>query len=273
MRRKSCINLAKKFKPPLLGLKATSDIIKKDISFLRLDKESEDEFDISKTSKHLKKMSNDQLKALLSSQDNFVIDRLLDQTPMVCMTQPLFSTSNSAISFHNHRKLTPLLFTLPTQNHYLIQLKVLNREHGTLTKQVNDLANFNYAREPEFVRNRLKLRDTLDEVATLRRRVTKHLQPILNKLEVAKGKLSASAILAEEESEQVALSYLKEGSTSQDAFIELYVKLRKEAHEKRILADKLTKEKDMLANHIPKPLESNSPIPTPRQRKRVSFNK
>lgn len=107
----------------------------------------------------------------------------------------------------------------------------------------------------------------------MRHRVTKHLQPILNKLDLARGKLSATAISAEEESEQVALRYLKEGSITQEAFIEIYVKLRKEAHEKRILADKLTKEKDMLANHIPKSLDSNSPIPTPRQRKRVSFNK
>lgn len=149
---------------------------------------------------------------------------------------------------------------------------MLNKEHANLKKQVNDLANFNYAREPEFVRDRLTLRDTLDDVATLRRRVTKHLQPILNKLELTQKKLSTAADSAQKESEQVENSYL-EGVTTQDTFIELYVKLRKEAHEKRILADKLTREKNMLTGCVPKPFESNSPIPTPRQRKRVNFNK
>lgn len=83
MRRKSCISLAKKFKTTSLGPKATSDIIKKDINLFPLKIENEHDVDISKPLKHLKKMSNDELEALLTSQDNFILDCLLDQAPMV----------------------------------------------------------------------------------------------------------------------------------------------------------------------------------------------
>lgn len=73
---------------------------------MQLDKKSEDETDVSKASKHLKKMSNDELEALLSSQDSFVIDCLLDQVPTVSTAQPFSRSIDFAIPFHNQRKLT-----------------------------------------------------------------------------------------------------------------------------------------------------------------------
>ena len=138
---------------------------------------------------------------------------------------------------------------------------------------MHDLADCNYAREPEFVQARLKLRETLDDVNEWRRRVTgRHLNPIIEKLNKAQEKLAEEARSLEKQSEQMAEDFLH-GSKSLDLFIEDYIKLRKETSQKRILADRLAKEKNMLAVTIPRQMDSSSPIPAPRQKKRVSFNR
>lgn len=152
------------------------------------------------------------------------------------------------------------------------QLRKLEQERDDLQRQVTNLANFNYAREPEFVRDRLKLRETLDEVNALRRRVSsKHLQPIVEKLNKTQSQLSAEARKYEEESESMAQEFL-DGKKSYDDFVEEYIKLRHQTSQKRILADKLAKEKTKLSEDIPRPFGTNSPTPAPRHRKRVSFN-
>ena len=136
------------------------------------------------------------------------------------------------------------------------------------------MASFNYAREPDFVRDRLRLRNLLDEVSSLKRRVTtKRLLPILEELNKAQSKLSTEARNSEEQSERMAQEFLDGGKTH-DQFIEEYLKLRKETSKKRILADKLTKERnDLLEKISASPRGSDSPLPNPRQRKRLSFNR
>lgn len=138
------------------------------------------------------------------------------------------------------------------------------------------MAKFNYAREPEFVRDRTKLREVLDDVAGMVRYTTsRHLEPILDKLNQLLNKLTSEATRHEELSESMAQDFLN-GKKSYTEFIDQYIKLRKETSKKRIVADKLAKERTTLANTIT-PSSGNapnySPVPTPRQRKRVSFNK
>lgn len=148
----------------------------------------------------------------------------------------------------------------------------MQADRDCLQKQVNDLAIYNYAREPEFVRDRQKLRQTLDDVSALRRKVAmKHLQPILDKLNKAQNNISSEGRKYEEQSELLSSEFLN-GDRSHEDFVEEYIKLRKETSRQRALADKLAQEREKLAENVTRPFESASPIPMPRQRKRVSFN-
>lgn len=153
-------------------------------------------------------------------------------------------------------------------------LKKLLVERNTLNDQVVKLGNFNLAREPDFVRGRLSLRNIVEEVdETIRRLDIKYLQPILEKLNRAEEQLSLIARKYEEESEQLAQQFLDK-SLAYDGFIEKYIKLRKEASKKRVLADRLAREKSMLAD-TSKFIKTrsanliNPPAPTPPRRKKV----
>lgn len=175
--------------------------------------------------------------------------------------------------FVSLKKKSPKLTQSPSLC-ILLQLAKLEQERDTLKKQLHELADCNYAREPEFVQARLKLRESLDEVNAWRRRVIgRHLNPILEKLNKAESKLAEEARSFEEQSEQLAQEFMR-NSKNVDSFTEEYIKLRKEASKKRLLADRLVKEKNMLAEAIPRQImDPNSPIPAPRQKKRVSFNR
>lgn len=156
------------------------------------------------------------------------------------------------------------------QNCVPLQIKGLRNELDELSKQVSSLANYNYAREPDFVRDRMKVRDTVDDAAPLCRHIaTKHLEPFIDRLTEAQNLLTREARKREELSESLALDFLSR-QTNYDEFINEYIDVRKETSIKRTLADKLAKERNKLAENLIKPLES--PIPTPRQRKKqVSF--
>lgn len=130
-----------------------------------------------------------------------------------------------------------------------------------MRKQVASLANYNYAREPEFVRDRLKLREITDDVAKMVKQVTgKHLEPILEKLSNIQEQLAHEARQREELSEAMAHRFLtaddddddgdNDNHEPYDEFIRQYIGLRKETSRKRILADRLTKERDTLMSNI-----------------------
>lgn len=160
-------------------------------------------------------------------------------------------------------------------------LKKLQKEREELKQRVAKLAIFNYAREPDFVRDRNKLRDTLDEVANLRRSIqSKYVNRILGQLERAQVKIDSEARSAEERSERMAKDFL-DGNIRHEDFLQRYIDLRKNAIQRRIIADKLVKERSKLDENVSgasaksknsKTLDQqNSPTPTPRQRKRLSL--
>lgn len=146
----------------------------------------------------------------------------------------------------------------------------MRKELDELSKQVSSLANFNYAREPDFVRDRVKVKETIDDAAPLYRYITsKHLEPFLGRLGRAQSSLAEDARKCEEESERMASEFLS-GKKGYEEFIDEYIAIRKQTSARRLKADKLSKERDHLAENLNRPFDS--PIPTPRQRKkRVSF--
>lgn len=163
-----------------------------------------------------------------------------------------------------------------------LQILKLEKERDELRDQVVELANFNYAREPEFVKDRMRLREKLEDVADLKRIVASKwimvLNTVMTKLEANQTKLSTNALRLEEDSEQVARAYL-EGKLKHDQFIDQYIQLRKDASRARALADKLTKEKNILAQNwnnstsgVIVDSKQESPKPAARQRKKVCFD-
>jgi hypothetical protein len=130
------------------------------------------------------------------------------------------------------------------------QIKQLERERDSLKEQVLTLAYCNHAREPEFVRDRTKLRELTRSVAQLVKHLnSKHIEPIVSKLKLAQGRLAQAARRHEEESELVAQRFLESttDSTKVQQFTNDYIEIRKEAIKKRTLADRLAKELDALS--------------------------
>lgn len=166
-----------------------------------------------------------------------------------------------------------------------IQLKELERQRDELKGEVLNLAEANYAREPEFVRQRARIRQQAEEVARVVKQLElKYMGPILAKLDEVQNKLAEEARRHEEMSEAMAHRFLlntscgggENGFESGDAnstqiigdsdrgagatdpslaesyeqFIGNYIKLRKETSKKRLLADRLAKERSMLLSNI-----------------------
>lgn len=136
---------------------------------------------------------------------------------------------------------------------------------------MKNLCAFNYAREPEYVRDRVKIREIVEDTASIRRRIVKSHLPLLDLLSKTHCQISLDARKYEEESEGMAQEFLS-GNKSYDEFIRDYLEARMKATGKRALADRLAKEKNLLAglNDLTKVNGTYSPIPKPRQRKKVS---
>lgn len=154
------------------------------------------------------------------------------------------------------------------------QIRRLERERDEMRKQVLSLAETNYAREPEFVRDRLRLREQSEELARMLRQLeSKHMEPILVQLNAVQAKLARDAMKHEEQSETMAHQFLvgacagpaegadgghgcAEGADptssggSCEQFLRDYVELRGETIKRRILADRLAKERDALLSNI-----------------------
>lgn len=138
-------------------------------------------------------------------------------------------------------------------------MKNLLKERNELKKQVVTLANFNYAREPQYVRDRLDLTCILDEVSNLRKRInSKQITPLVTKLEKALEALEKDAYEYEVQSELLQQQFL-EKSLDYASFNEQYVKIRKQACVKRKLADQLAKEKLRLQEGLQKKVSTNDP--------------
>ena len=103
------MNLAKKLKSPVMlavagRLSDGSQLPKKDIDMtvekkIGDDTKHSDKKNVHKALKHLQNMTNDQLEALLSSKDNFIIDCILDQVPVVSINVCTCSLFDIRISY------------------------------------------------------------------------------------------------------------------------------------------------------------------------------
>lgn len=118
----------------------------------------------------------------------------------------------------------------------------------------------------------MKIREIVEDTAALRKRIIRSQQPLLEHLSKMHCQITLEARKFEEESEKMAQEFLA-GNMNYDEFIRLYVEVRRQATRKRALADRLAKERNTLADNVPKVNVTNSPIPTPRQRKKVSIQK
>ena len=78
---------------------------------------------------------------------------------------------------------------------------------------------------------------------------SKYLEPILDKQNGVQDKLAQDARSCEESSEAMANEFLA-SSMPYDDFIKQYIPIRKETSKKRILADKLAKERDQQYSYI-----------------------
>ena len=117
-------------------------------------------------------------------------------------------------------------------------LRKLESEKKELSEDVIKLAKWNYAREPEFVRDRLKLKQITDEVSRIVRQsqsLKAKAEPILEKLE---KKILNGLKEMEERSETMAQEFLK-NQIPYDDFSDRYIELRKITNERRLLADSL----------------------------------
>lgn len=80
MRRKSYINLTKMIKLPMVAQAASKAPQEQNGLENISNKESKS---LSRALRHLHKMSDDELKALLAADDDYVLDCLVNQTPLV----------------------------------------------------------------------------------------------------------------------------------------------------------------------------------------------
>lgn len=124
------------------------------------------------------------------------------------------------------------------------------------------LATCNYAREPEFARDRMNLRKINEEVDSLRRRITsRHIKPMLGKLKTSHDKLCSDVRKLEEDSEKMANDMLT-GNKPFNDFVDDYTPIRKRINSRRMLTDRLAKEYgklDQLESMFEKDLSLQSP--------------
>lgn len=169
--------------------------------------------------------------------------------------------------------------TVQEEHEYSKQVKLnsLIQKRDKLKVQVVELASLNYAREPEFVRDRLRSRELIGELNALKVHITiKHLRPLLKRLNLIQDKLTNETRECEDASEQLAAQYL-DSRLEHDEFLTSYIEKRKEAIKRRALVDRFTKERASIEANIPKldnaeSSYSYSPKPAIRQRRRVSLN-
>ena len=156
-------------------------------------------------------------------------------------------------------KLTDLVATMRTFVVDKALMRGLEREKNQLEKQVISLARFNYAREPELTRDRLKLRQLVDEVSQVLKRlelVKERAEPVLMKLRERPG-IEARAL--EEKSEEFAQQFLS-GKITYDVFTKQYIGLRKETSKKRLIADRANLGPNLMQQASPARRRTSSPL-------------
>lgn len=136
------------------------------------------------------------------------------------------------------------------------------------------MATQNYAREPEHVRNRMKLLTIIDDLNELKKTITTlKVKPIMDKLKTIEQSLQDSANSNEiDQVEQIQQDFFA-GKISHQVFLRTFIETQKELTKRRIIVDRFVKERTNLEINIPK-LErgqSYGPIPMPRQRRRSSL--
>lgn len=124
----------------------------------------------------------------------------------------------------------------------------LIKARNQLRKQIATLASLNYAREPQLVRDRNKLTSELEQVKNLQKKINlKYINPFMAMLDKALDITISQLRKFEEQSEQLAQSFLM-SYIGYETFIEQYIDIRKKVSIKRILADKLVREKEKIQN-------------------------
>lgn len=130
------------------------------------------------------------------------------------------------------------------------KLKSLTKQRDNLRSQVEDLAYFNYSREPQIVKERLQLSQNIEEVSNLRNNIINNrLQQLILILDESTEHTKEQVKKLENESEQIANQFLN-NSIDHDNFSQLYIEARKKAHMKIIMADGLVKKKTQIINAI-----------------------
>lgn len=129
-----------------------------------------------------------------------------------------------------------------------------------MKRDVVELANLNYAREPIFAKDRSKIRNKLADIEALMRKLALlDISPALTKLDQARTLLSDKARELEQQSERLASEYLN-GSKSHEKFQHEYLEIRKQSSKTRILADRLTEERNRLVENVPSNTMLHRPV-------------
>lgn len=149
-------------------------------------------------------------------------------------------------------------------------VKAKKKERDELIAQNKELASLNYASEPEFVRNRMRLHEIIEDINSLKiTMITRRIRPLMEKLTNTEKQLQEYARASEEDSEQVSEKFLS-GNISYDEFVKQYINSRKQVSKRRVLADRFLKEKILIESNVPKLDRGQSYMysPVPPQRKR-----
>lgn len=123
------------------------------------------------------------------------------------------------------------------------KVKSLEEEREMLMASVRSLAEFNLTRQQDYESDRSKLLDLVNECNKLRRDIEDKAARLVElskktSLESTLAVIQQSAKEADEESENLAKTYLEEGM-DHDTFINQYLEKRKLAYMRRIKAERL----------------------------------
>lgn len=221
-----------------------------------MDHETQKQF--RRVMRQVKKMSNSELTLLLSSD--------FDQA---------LSSSDEQLS------IDAIVERMPAVDRLL-------QEQEDLEEIVDQLANCNLSCEPKFARGRAKLKESLDDVQEMRRKVKSKQDKVLERIKSTQSKLVTSTRELQDKSESLADEFFSQSlragqdqgshgvvtktQEEYDNFIRNYINIKKQANLKSALVDGSMESIRRMAQNLTKPSDMDSPIPVPRQRKRVSFH-
>lgn len=129
---------------------------------------------------------------------------------------------------------------------FVYQVRELERERSISLETVTMQSENNLNRNPEMEQTKIQLRKIVDECTEIRQSIREKESIILRKIVPRKleveddieAALLASAAEAEENSENIAKSFLCGELSSYETFLDMFLKKRKLAHLRRVRADR-----------------------------------